>query len=314
MKGRAGRAVVTGGAGFIGSHLVDRLTGEGAEVLVIDNLASGAQRLPFLEAAGAKHECLDIRQSRTTELIESFAPEQVFHLAAQMDVRRSVADPIFDAEVNVIGTLRVLEGARRAGARVISASSGGCIYGEVDPGDLPADERTPKNPDSPYGITKSVMQDYLRFYHHTYGIPYVNLALSNVFGPRQDPSGEAGVVAIFGKRLLEGRPCTIFGDGEQTRDFCFAGDVATAFMAARRAGDGLTINIGTGVQTSVNRLYRAIADLCGVPADAGYAPARAGELQRSCLDSSLAGQVLGWSPQVLLEEGLAQTLEFLKEV
>lgn len=306
------KAIVTGGAGFIGSHLVDRLRSTGAEVLVIDNLASGEQRLPFLEAAGAQLERLDIRDPGTADLIESFHPQHIFHLAAQMDVRRSVADPVYDAEVNVIGTLRVLEGARRTGARLIAATSGGCIYGEVEPSKLPADEGTPKNPDSPYGISKSVMDDYFRFFDHTYGLPFVNLALGNIFGPRQDPMGEAGVVAIFGKRLLEGEGCQIFGDGEQTRDFCYVGDVADAFMAAMTGGDGMTINIGTGVETNVNQLYWAMAGICGVSDPPAYEAARAGELERSCLNNGRAKQVLGWSPSVSLEQGLAETIEFLK--
>lgn len=307
------KALVTGGAGFIGSHLVDRLRAGGSEVLVIDNLASGEQRLPFLKAAGARLERLDIREPGTVHLIESFAPQHIFHLAAQMDVRRSVADPVYDAEVNVIGTLRVLEGARRTGARLMAATSGGCIYGEVDPAMLPADESTHKNPDSPYGISKSVMDDYFRFFANTYGMPFVNLALSNIFGPRQDPMGEAGVVAIFGKRLLEDRGCKIFGDGEQTRDFCYVGDVVNGFIAAMANGDGMTINIGTGEQTSVNQLYWAMAGICGVTDAPTYEAARAGELERSCLNNGRARQVLGWSPTVSLEEGLTETVEFLRE-
>lgn len=306
------RAVVTGGAGFIGSHLVDRLCAEGYQVLVIDNLASGEQRLPFLASAGARLERLDIRDPKCTELIGAFSPQHVLHLAAQMDVRRSVADPVYDADVNVIGTLRVLEGARRAGARVICATSGGCIYGEVALSRLPADESTPRNPDSPYGISKAVMEDYLRFFQGTYGLDYVNLALGNIFGPRQDPFGEAGVVAIFGKRLLEGQRCTIFGDGEQTRDFCFVGDVVDGFMRAMDRGSSLTINLGTGEQTSVNQLYRAIAAICGVSSPALYEPARPGELAASCLDNSRAKAVLGWAPGTSLEEGLRATLDFLR--
>lgn len=229
-----------------------------------------------------------------------------------MDVRRSVADPVYDAEVNVIGTLRVLEGARRAGARVMAATSGGCIYGELAPENLPADESTLRNPDSPYGITKAVMEDYLRFFRLTYGLQYVNLALGNIFGPRQDPLGEAGVVAIFGKRLLKSEQCKIFGDGEQTRDFCYVGDVVDGLIAAASKGDGMTINIGTGVQTSVNQLYWAMAGICGVTQAPVYEPPRTGELQRSCLDNSRAGEVLGWSPRVSMEDGLLATVDFLR--
>lgn len=306
------KALVTGGAGFIGSHLVDKLVVSGREVRVVDNLASGEQRLSFLEAAGVCLDRIDIRDPACSELIDSFVPDEIYHLAAQMDVRRSVADPIYDAEVNVLGTLRVLEGARRVGARVVSASSGGCIYGEVDPELLPADESTPKNPDSPYGITKFVMEEYLRFYRATYGLPYVNLALGNVFGPRQDPFGEAGVVAMFTQRLIDGRPCSIFGDGEQTRDFVYVGDVVEAFFAAAGMGDGETFNIGTGVQTSVNQLYVELARICGVDRAAVYEPPRAGELQRSSLNSAKASEILGWGPRVELEDGLARTVEFIR--
>ncbi|HEX2177915.1 MAG TPA: NAD-dependent epimerase/dehydratase family protein [Actinomycetota bacterium] len=305
------RAVVTGGAGFIGSHLVDRLVAEGREVRVIDNLVSGEQRLRFLSAAGVQVDRLDIREPAAAQLIEEFHPDEVYHLAAQMDVRRSVADPIYDADVNVLGTLRILGAAVKVGARVMTASSGGCIYGEADPSRFPLDENTPKNPDSPYGITKSVMDDYLRFYRDTAELQFVNLALGNVYGPRQDPAGEAGVVAIFGLRLLKGEPCHIFGDGTQTRDFVFVGDVVEAFLAASAKGEGETFNIGTGIETSVNHLYAALAAICGVDA-AGYKPARPGELDRSCLSSAKAAKLLGWSPGKDLNEGLAETLEFLR--
>jgi UDP-glucose 4-epimerase len=306
------KALVTGGAGFIGSHLVDRLVASGREVQVIDNLISGEQRLSFLEAAGVCLDRVDIRDQDCSELIDSFAPNEIYHLAAQMDVRRSVADPIYDADVNVLGTLRVLEGARRVGARVISASSGGCIYGEVDPELLPADESTPKNPDSPYGITKFVMEEYLRFYRAAYGLDYVNLALGNVFGPRQDPFGEAGVVAMFTQRLIDGRPCSFYGNGEQTRDFVYVGDVVEAFLAAAGGGSGETFNIGTGRQTTVNRLYVELARICGVDRAAIYEPPRAGELQHSSLNSSKAREVLGWAPKVDLVDGLARTVEFIR--
>jgi UDP-glucose 4-epimerase len=306
------RALVTGGAGFIGSHMVDRLVAGGREVRVIDNLSSGEQRLPFLEAAGVEVDRLDIRDEAAARLIEDFRPDEIYHFAAQMDVRRSVADPIFDADVNVLGTLRILGAAAGAGARVVTASSGGCIYGEADPARFPLDEQTPKNPDSPYGITKSVMDDYLRFYSSLNGLQYANLALGNVYGPRQDPAGEAGVVAIFGSRLLKGEPCSIFGDGSQTRDYVFVGDVVEAFFAASAKGDGETFNIGTGVETSVNDLYTRMAAICGVKAEPEYKPARPGELERSCLSSAKAGEILGWSPQKDLDEGLAETIEFLR--
>lgn len=306
------RALVTGGAGFIGSHMVDRLVAGGREVRVVDNLSSGEQRLPFLEAAGVKVDRLDIRDGATTRLIEEFRPDEIYHFAAQMDVRRSVADPIYDADVNILGTLRILAAAAGAGARVVTASSGGCIYGEADPTRFPLDERTPKNPDSPYGISKSVMDEYLRFYRSIHGLQYANLALGNVYGPRQDPAGEAGVVAIFGSRLLKGEPCAIFGDGSQTRDYVFVTDVVEAFFAASAKGDGETFNIGTGRETSVNDLYTRMSAICGVEAEPQYQPARPGELDRSCLSSVKAGEILGWSPEKSLDEGLAETVEFLR--
>jgi UDP-glucose 4-epimerase len=306
------RAVVTGGAGFIGSHLVDRLVEEGREVRVVDNLVSGKQRLEFLESAGVELDCIDIRDAGAAELIRSFRPDEVYHLAAQMDVRRSVADPIYDAGVNVLGTLRILGAAAEVGARVVTTSSGGCIYGEADPALFPLDESTPRKPDSPYGITKSVMDDYLRFYRDTAELQFVNLALGNVYGPRQDPAGEAGVVAIFGRRLVRGEPCYIFGDGGQTRDFVFVGDVVEAFLAASAKGEGETFNIGTGKETSVNELYAALARICGVDAAAEHQPPRPGELNRSCLSSAKAAGLLGWSPRKDLHEGLAETIDFIR--
>ncbi len=306
------RALVTGGAGFIGSHMVDLLVANDREVRVIDNLTSGEQRLQFLEAAGVEVDRIDIRDEAAAELIESFRPDEIYHFAAQMDVRRSVADPIYDADVNVLGTLRILGAAAKVGARVMSASSGGCIYGEADPAGFPLDEQTPKNPDSPYGITKSVMEDYLRFFRSIHGLEFANLALGNVYGPRQDPAGEAGVVAIFSLRLLKGEPCYIFGDGSQTRDYIFVGDVVNAFLAAASKGSGETFNIGTGIETSVNDLYARLAEICGVDSPAEFKPARPGELDRSCLNSGKAGEILGWSPQKDLNVGLAETVDFIR--
>jgi UDP-glucose 4-epimerase len=306
------RALVTGGAGFIGSHLVDRLVEEGREVRVVDNLVSGRQRLKFLEAAGVEVDRIDIRDAGAAEAILGFRPDEVYHLAAQMDVRRSVADPIYDAGVNVLGTLRVLGAAAEVGARVVTASSGGCIYGEADPARFPLDESTPRKPDSPYGITKSVMDDYLRFYRDAAELQFVNLALGNVYGPRQDPAGEAGVVAIFGLRLVRGEPCFIFGDGNQTRDFVFVGDVVEAFLGAAAKGEGETFNIGSGQETSVNELYAALAKICGVDAAPEYKPPRPGELNRSCLSSAKAVDQLGWSPRKDLEPGLAETIDFIR--
>ncbi len=307
------RAVVTGGAGFIGSHLCDRLRAEGREVVAIDNLAAGEARLPFLESSGVPLEKVDIRDPECSRIIEKVSPAEIYHLAAQADVRRSVADPVYDADVNVAGTVRIVEAARRVGARVMTASSGGCIYGEADPELLPLDETAPRRPDSPYGVSKAVMEEYLKFYRRSHGLDYVNLALGNVYGPRQDPLGEAGVVAIFGLRLLRGERCKIYGDGNQTRDFVYVTDVVDAFFRAAAAGEGETFNIGTGLETSVNELYRAIAGICGVDEDPEYEPPRLGELQRSALDSTKAAKLLGWVPQVDLGDGLRRTVEFLRQ-
>lgn len=310
------RAVVTGGAGFIGSTLVDRLLAEGHEVTAIDNLATGrltnfdearsvGDRFAFVE--------LDVRSPDIPAVIADIAPEVVFHLAAQADVRVSVERPLFDAEVNVLGGLNVIEAARLAGARkVVVASSGGTIYGDPAAEDLPVDESHSQHPISPYGVAKKVIDDYLHAFRFLHGLNYASLALANVYGPRQDPHGEAGVVAIFAGRLLAGEGCRIFGDGEQTRDFVFVNDVVDAFVRAATQGDGVLCNIGTGVETSVNALYRAMADAAGVDDKPEYAPARTGELQRSALNPSLAALELGWRPTTSLIDGSLATLEWFR--
>ncbi len=310
------RAVVTGGAGFIGSTLVDRLLAEGHSVTVVDNLATG--RLANLEGARSTGDRfsfveLDVRSPEIPAALLSAAPDVVFHLAAQADVRVSVERPLFDAEVNVLGGLNVIEGARLAGARkVVVASSGGTIYGDPSPEDLPVDEHHSQHPISPYGVAKKVIDDYLFAFRFLHGLNYAALALANVYGPRQDPHGEAGVVAIFAGRLLSGEGCRIFGDGEQTRDFVFVDDVVDAFVRAADSGDGVLCNIGTGVETSVNSLYRAMADAAGVSVDATYEPARTGELARSALNPGFAGTQLGWSPQTTLEAGALATLDWFR--
>ena len=254
------QALVTGGAGFIGSTLVDRLLAEGHSVDVVDDLSSGS--LANLAEARAdrgndlKVHQVDIRDPAVVDLIGRRQPEVVFHLAAQADVRVSVARPAFDAEVNVVGSLNVLEGARVGGARkVVFASSGGTIYGEPAASELPVKESHPQQPLSPYGVAKRVVTDYLHVYRELHSIEFTSLAMANIYGPRQDPHGEAGVVAIFAGLLLEGKPCTIFGDGEQTRDFVYVDDAVDAFVRAADRGSGLLCNIGTGMETSVNELY-----------------------------------------------------------
>ncbi len=312
------RALVTGGAGFIGSNLVDRLLAEGHAVEVVDNLSSGKLSNLADARADRDHEFsfhqMDICDPTVSELIERRAPDVVFHLAAQIDVRVSVEDPALDARINVLGALNVFEGARRAGARkVVFASSGGTIYGDVDPEDLPVTESHEQRPVAPYGVTKKVATDYLNSYRELHQLEYTSLALANVYGPRQDPHREAGVVAIFAGKLLAGERCKVFGTGEQTRDYVYVDDVADAFVRAADRGSGLLCNIGTGVETSVNELYRAMADNAGVAEGPEYAPARHGELERSCLDASRAELHLGWKPFTELSDGTAAVLDYFRK-
>jgi UDP-glucose 4-epimerase len=309
------KAFVTGGAGFIGSTLVDRLLAEGHAVDVVDDLSTGslsnlaeARATPGYELSFHR---LDIRDAAVIELVAHRRPEVVFHLAAQADVRVSVERPAFDAEVNLIGTLNVLEGARAAGSRkVVFAASGGTLYGE--PEKLPVPESHPQRPLSPYGVSKKAACDYLAAYRALHGIEFTALALANVYGPRQDPHGEAGVVAIFAGRLLSGQPCTIFGDGNQTRDFVYVDDVVDAFARAAAKGSGLLMNIGTGTETSVNTLYETMAAAAPAPALPVFAPARAGELARSSLDPTRAGIHLGWKSWTTLAEGTAEVLRWFE--
>jgi UDP-glucose 4-epimerase len=311
------RALVTGGAGFIGSTLVDRLLAEGHAVDVVDDLSSG--KLANLAAARADrsneltfHQ-LDIRDPSLVDLMVRRSPEVVFHLAAQIDVRVSVANPVLDAQINVIGSLNVLEGARASGVqKVVFASSGGTIYGEVADADLPAKETHPQVPLSPYGVSKKVVGDYLTAYRELHQLEYTALALANVFGPRQDPHGEAGVVAIFAGKLLAGEPCTIFGDGAQTRDYVYVDDVVDAFVRAAERGSGLLLNVGTGQETSVVELHRIMAEAAGVPVAPAFAPARSGELARSCLDPRRAAIHLGWKPWTTLPVGTAAVLDYFR--
>jgi UDP-glucose 4-epimerase len=311
------RVLVTGGAGFIGSHLVDRLLEEDHEVTVVDDLSTG--KLENLaqarERAGDRLEVarLDLRSPEVADVVERARPEVALHLAAQIDVRRSVADPVHDAEVNVIGTVRLLEACRRSGVgKLVFTTSGGCIYGEPDPAELPIDETYDGHPHSPYGASKRGVEEYLHTYAALYGLRWTSLALANVFGPRQDPAGEAGVVSIFGGRMLAGQPVTIFGDGEQTRDFVFVADVVDAFVRAMDAGDGLRCNIGTGEQTSVSQLFAALAELAGYEQPARHADPRTGELAHIALDWGRAGAALDWKPRVPLRDGLAETLDWLR--
>jgi UDP-glucose 4-epimerase len=308
--------VVTGGAGFIGSAVVDRLAKQGSSVHVIDNFSTGSRQnlVEAQDVLGARlivHD-LDIRSPEVTDLIAEISPRTVYHLAAQADVRVSVERPDLDAAVNLVGSLNVFQGALSAGTqKIVFAASGGTLYG--DPATIPTPESSVWKPIAPYGITKKAALDYLAFYHDTHGIDFAALALANVYGPRQDPHGEAGVVAIFAGRFLEGEPPLIYGDGQQTRDFVFVGDVADAFVSAETKGSRLVANVGTGLETTVNELFGVMASLTGWEGDARYAPARIGELHRSALDPSLAAQALGWKPATSLRDGLSQTLDFFKQ-
>ena len=311
------RALVTGGAGFIGSNLVDRLLAAGHAVDAVDDLSSGS--LANLAEARADpgydftFHHLDVRAEQLVSLVVRRRPDVIFHLAAQPDVRVSVARPGFDAEVNILGTINVLEGARQGGVgKVVFASSGGTLYGEVAPEDLPIRESHPDRPLSPYGVAKKAAADYLAAYRELHEVEYTALALANVYGPRQDPHGEAGVVAIFVGRLLAGQPCTIFGDGLQTRDFVYVDDVVDAFVRAADRGGGLLLNIGTGAETSVSLLYETLAAAAGFPEPPVYAPARPGELRRSALDPGRAAIHLGWRPWTRLDEGCRAVLEWFR--
>jgi UDP-glucose 4-epimerase len=300
------RALVTGGAGFIGSNLVDALVEAGHEVVVADDLSTGREQNVN---AGAELARVDVTTAEHERLVVDFAPEVVFHLAAQIDVRKSVADPSFDAEVNVVGTVRTAAAAARAGCKVfVFSSSGGTVYGEQR--DFPADEGHPTKPISPYGVAKLCAEIYLGMFSRSAGMRAVALRYANVYGPRQDPLGEAGVVAIFCNRILDGKGVTIYGDGKQTRDFVYVGDVVRANLCALAAtGIRGSFNIGTGRETDVNTLARLLG---GPKLSIDYQPARPGETLRSVLDCSRAELDLGWKPEVTVEVGLRRTLEWAR--
>ncbi len=304
------KILVTGGAGFIGSHVVDTFLGAGHEVAVMDNLSTGNRAWVNPRA---KLHAVDLRSGRLAEVFAAERPEVVAHLAAQAAVSRSVNDPVFDASVNVGGGLNLLDCCRRFGVRrMIYSSSGGAGYGDTDV--LPTPETHPSLPMSPYGITKVAMELYVGAWTQIFGMSGISLRYANVYGPRQNHQGEAGVVAIFCHRLLTGQAPVINGDGEQTRDFVYVGDVARANLLALERSDATGgINIATGIETSVNDIYAGIKSAAGSSVAAQYGPARPGEQRRSCLDPKLAERVLGWRPTVTLGEGLTRTYDFFRK-
>lgn len=310
------RALVTGAAGFIGSTLVDRLRADGHQVVGLDNFATGrAGNIEHLaDDAGFSFVQADIVAADLNEVLARHRPEVIFHLAAQIDVRHSVADPVFDASVNVIGTIRLADAARTAGVRkIVHTSSGGSIYGT--PPRYPTGEDVPTDPASPYAAGKVAGEIYLNTYRHLYGLQCSAIAPANVYGPRQDPHGEAGVVAIFAEALLNGTPTKVFGDGSNTRDYVFVDDVVDAFVrASGEHGDGQRFNVGTGVETSDRQLHSAVAAAVGAPDDPEFYPARLGDLRRSCLDIDRAAEVLGWSPQVALADGVTRTVAYFRQL
>lgn len=308
------RTVVTGAAGFIGSALVDRLLADGHSVVGVDDLSNG--RHANLDAARTTGGFTlvedDIVSADLDGLLADVAPDVIYHLAAQIDVRRSVADPAQDAAVNVVGAVRLAQAACRAGvARIVNTSSGGAIYGTPDR--YPTDEAATLRPSSPYAAGKVAAETYLSMFGRLHGIDCVHIAPANVYGPRQDPRGEAGVVAIFATAMLRDEPTTVFGDGTNTRDYVYVDDLVDAFvLAGATEGRGRRYNIGTGAETSDRALHTLVATVVGVADTPRAAPARLGDLTRSCLDSTAAQRDLGWRPTVVLEEGLRRTVEYLR--
>jgi UDP-glucose 4-epimerase len=313
-----GTVVVTGAAGFIGSHVCDRLLAEGRRVVGVDDLTVG--RIANLAEARSygkefTFENFDIRAEGLVALFERHRPDAVVHLAAQASVPVSVQDPTFDADVNILGTLNVLECAARTGTRKVAfASSGGTIYGE--PRRVPVKETavSGSHPLTPYGVSKKAAGEYLELYQRFRGLDCASLALGNVYGPRQDPSGEAGVIAIFAAKMLTGETPTIKGDGNQTRDFVFVADVVDAFSRAIDRPIGRLYNVGTGLETSVSHLFRMLAEITGFAGEPEFGPLPSGDLRRSALDCSLAEAELGWRPWTHLEDGLRETVAYLKGV
>jgi UDP-glucose 4-epimerase len=311
------KVFVTGGAGFIGSTLVDRLLAEDHEVDVVDDLSSGS----LANLADARRSAqrrlsfhqLDIRSPDLAELMKRCRPQVVYHLASLRSPRGALGDPVSDAEVNIVGSLRVLEGARVTGAqKVVFATNGAEIYGEADPAELPVKESHPQRPLTPHGVAKKAVVDYLEAYREIHNLEFTALAMSNVYGPRQDPDSEGGVVSRFVARLLSEDVVTVFGDGTQTRDFVYVDDAVDALARSAERGGGLLLNVGTGAETAISELYRLLAARLGVDRPAAVAPARPGEILRSAVDPSRAAIHLGWRPWTTMDDGTAAVIEWLR--
>jgi len=303
------KILVTGGAGFIGSHVVDLLIQEGHQIIVVDDLSSGR---PSNLNPSATFYHMDIRDPEMRKLLASEKPEVISHHAAQIDVRRSVADPLFDADVNILGSIRLAELAYQSGVRkFIHISSGGAVYGE--PVYLPCDEKHPVQPLCPYGASKFAFELYLYIYKQTYGLDYTILRYPNVYGPRQDPYGEAGVVAIFTGQMLRNQQVRINGSGEQVRDFVYVADCARANLLALNQGSGQVFNLGFGIGTTINQIFEQLKEITKYPLNPIYGPPKAGETFRIFLDANHARQELGWEPRINLGNGLCKTVEYFRQ-
>jgi len=303
------KIIVSGGAGFIGSHLTDKLIEKGHNVVVVDNLSTGKKE--NLNPKAKFYE-MDICDSNISQIFQDEKPEIVFHFAAQIDVRKSVKDPIQDAKTNILGSLNLLQNCQKAGVKkFIFASSGGAIYGDTDV--IPTPETHSEKPESPYGICKLTIEKYLHFYKETFGLNYTALRLANVYGPRQNSKGEAGVIAVFCNKMLKNEEVVINGDGEQTRDFVFVDDVVNAALSSIEQEKSDIYNISTGVETNINEVFKKVKELTNSNCEEIHTPSKAGEQKRSCLDNSKAKKELGWKPEYNLEKGLENTIKWFKE-
>jgi UDP-glucose 4-epimerase len=302
--------VVTGGAGFIGSHVVDALVEKGHKVTVIDNLSSGKKENVNPDA---QFYHLAIGDPKVEKIFQDNSFDMMFHLAAQIDVRKSVSDPVFDAGINILDSIKLLEYCvKYKVSKVIYSSTGGAIYGE--PEYIPADEKHPVRPMAPYGISKYALEKYIEYFSDLYGLDYTILRYANVYGPRQDPHGEAGVVAIFSGLLLDGKQCKIFGTGEQTRDYAYVGDIVRANLLSIDKASGEILNLGTGVETSVNELHDKMCEILQIKREPVYEPSRPGEVDRISLDVKLAEKILDWTPKVNFYDGLKDTIDFFRKL